>query len=137
MPYDARISSVGPRPVIKGLLTDDTLSKYFEKGEKILEYLKKLKEYLEKREAERKAREDTAAGREEMQRLAKAQGYWSLSAENILTKRPSVVIRNLKIMGVKSGGRTYDVIGKEISNAPELHDKPMVFTIFRNAGYRR
>jgi hypothetical protein len=118
-------------------ITEDTISKYFEDGEKILDYLGKLKKYMEKREKgqERKQAEAPEADKEELKRLAKAHGYLRLSAKSVLAKHPAVVIRKLRIEGIEVAGKKYEIVGSELSESPELNPEPMSLRVNDEDGF--
>jgi hypothetical protein len=118
-------------------ITEDTISKYFKDGQKILDYLGKLKEYMEKREKgqQRKQAEAAEADKEELKRLAKAHGYLKLSAKSVLAKHPAVVIRKLRIDDIEIAGKLYRMEATELSESPELNPHPMSLRVSNEDGF--
>lgn len=109
------------------------LDDYFENGDKIFEYLNKARDYLENRE---ESQERIAEGveKEDVVELAENLGYLKVSARSVLARRPAVTIRRLVIKEIPVGDEKWSVEGTEVSNAPELNEKPMVFRISSDAG---
>ena len=109
----------------------DILFDYFEhpeKYEKYLEYLRKLRRYLAERkrrrqEAEQKRRTD----REWLDEIAANEGYFALSAQHILTRHPTVRVREIVVDQItwKDAPYLYRVEGREISSHPDLNPNPM------------
>ncbi|MGB2823698.1 MAG: DUF2062 domain-containing protein, partial [Phycisphaerae bacterium] len=135
---DAKRTSPGevferaPRPEPK--LPDDALSEYFEKAKKLREWLEKLKEYLDQRdpnEPQGPTPEDIEKEKQRLRDLARAQGYFALSAQDILSQRPAWVIRELEVrpLRVPQIPEAMTVHGQELSSAPQLHDKPARLTV--------
>jgi len=121
-----------PRPEAE--LPDDALSEYFEKAEKLREWLGKLKEYLDQRDPNEPAGptpEEIEKERRRLRDLARAQGYFALSAQEILSKHPAWVIRELEVrpLRVPQIADPLTVRGRELSSAPQLHDKPAKLTV--------
>ena len=130
-------------------ITDDTISKYFKDGKKILAHLAKLQEYLEKREKaqqRQKAQEGKPAEgitpdeaekryREELDRLAQAHGYFKLNAKSVLARHPTVVIRKLKIEDIEIAGKKYTIEATELSDSPELNPHPMTLRVTNDEGF--
>ena len=108
---------------------EGTLSEYFEKAEKYREYFQKLKEYLEQRDANEPepTPEDIEDEKQRLRELAKAQGYFRLSAKGLLSEHPTWVIRKLDVQGlqIENVSGPLRVLGKQLSDAPQLHDLPM------------
>jgi hypothetical protein len=78
----------------------ETVTDYFEKAEKAREYLQKLRDYLEQREASQTAEEEPA-DKEGLIKLASNRGYLKLSAKDLIADRPTWVIREVVIEGIK------------------------------------
>lgn len=118
-------------------ITDDTVSKYFENGEKILRYLEKLRKYLEEREKaqDRKEAEAVEADKEKLRRLARAHGYFKLSAKSVLAKHPAVVIRKITIKDIEIRGKAYTLEATELSDSPELNPHPMTLRVSNSEGF--
>ena len=122
-----------PKPEI----TEDTISKYFEDGRKILEHLSKLKEYLDKREkAQKRKAEEEGPDKDELARLAKAHGYFKLNARSVLVKHPTVVIRKLTIKDIVIGGKKYTIEARDLSDMPELNPHPMTIRVADSEGFK-
>ena len=116
-------------------LPDVTISDYFEHAEKVLEYLRKLSDYLHERQDNRRQAEEPA-NRADLEELARLRGYLKLSTESVLVKRPAVTIRRLEIDELQiAGAGTYSLVGEEVSNAPELNDRPMKLTVTDKKGF--
>ena len=112
-----------------------TISDYFEDAEKVPEYLRKLKDYLDERE---EGHEETQqpVNRTDVKEQARLRGYLKLSADAVLAKRPVVTIRRLEIDQVQVGDAgTFSLVGEEISEAPELNDRPMKLTVTDEKGF--
>ncbi len=118
-------------------ITEDTISQYFEKGRKILEYLRKLNEYLDEREQGRKQREE-GPSKEEVEREARRQYYLGQSAKDVLVERPTVTIRELEISDIRieQAGRIFSLQGKDVSDKPELTSRPMTVQVTDNMGLK-
>ena len=117
----------------KPKLPDVTISDYFERGEKALEYLGKLRDYLNEREENR--RKDPQ-DQEDLKKLARLKGHFKASAESVLARRPVVTIQLLEIDQVHmEGAGTYSLRGKEVSDSPELNSLPMKLTITDEKGF--
>lgn len=91
-----------------------------EKYQKYLQYLRKLKEYLEKQ----RQREKEEPDKDWLVEQAKNKGYFALNARHILTKHPTVVIRELVVDEIRVPQFEKDVLrleGKELSSHPGLN----------------
>ena len=118
----------------KPKMPEITLGDYFEHAEKVVEYLRKLKDYLDER-TESQERKEEPVSKEDVKELAREQGYLSLSAAGVLAKRPRVTIRQIRIEDLRIGERDgYLLEGKEISDRPELNEKPMLLAVSDKAG---
>jgi len=126
-----RVLEEAPTPEPK--LPEDALSEYFEKGKQLQQYLQKLQEYLEKSErtVEQPTEEDLEDERQRLRELAEAQGYWALSAQRILSRHPTWVIRKLEVrpLRVKQVAGELAVSGEQLSNAPQLHPEPLALRV--------
>jgi hypothetical protein len=108
------------------------LSDYFEHKDQILEYLAKIKDYLEnqhKNQEDRTGRtpEET---RERVDEMAANRGYLKVSAVSLLTERPMITIRSIRIDKLpipNIGDCTVDI--KELSSDLALNEKPMTVSI--------
>ncbi len=103
--------------------TEGTLNDILAKGEKLLEYLRRLREWMEKHPVpERKE-----PSKEEMERIARAKGYFALNARHLLAEHPTLVIRKVTVEGVEIGGLggTYALAALNLSDKPELYPEPM------------
>jgi uncharacterized protein (TIGR03546 family) len=104
----------------------DILWDYFENPEKYhkyIEYLERLKEYLEKqRQAEQKE-----VDKEWLEKVARARGYFALSARSVLAEHPTVVVRKVVIDKIRLGGgeQLYRLEADELSSHPVLNPKGM------------
>jgi len=118
-------------------MSDQTVSEYFKDGRKVLEYLRKAQEYLDKRaeSQQRHAEGETAPSPDELQRLARLQGYLKMTAQSVLAKRPLVTIRRLAIGEIPAGELdTYSLEGTNLSDSPELNDEPMKLALTSTRG---
>ncbi len=108
---------------------EDALSEYFQKARKYREYFEKLKKYLEERDANtpEPTPEEIEEEKQRLRELARARGYFRLSAQGLLSRHPAWVIRKLDVQGlrVENVPGPVRVEGKELSAAPDLHDRPM------------
>ena len=122
-----------PRPEPEA--PDDALSEYFEKAKELREWFEKLKEYLDKRDANEADEQPTPEEIEQRKRrlrdLARAEGYFALSAQEILSQRPAWVIRELNVKPLRAPHvpDPMAVHGEELSGAPQLHDKPLKLVV--------
>jgi len=108
--------------------SDFSLSDYFEHKDQILEYLAKIKDYLENQDKQRKERtERTPEGtRERVDEMIANRGYLKTSAVSILTERPMITIRRIRIekLPIPNLG-TCTVEINELSSDLALNEKPM------------
>ncbi|MBN1553441.1 MAG: hypothetical protein JXA11_01755 [Phycisphaerae bacterium] len=97
------------------------LQEYTDKVKNFNENLKKVREYL-KGDGEKKQPDP-----EELKRRAEAEGYFALSAQDVLAKRPSWLIRQLEVLHVeiRPGLPTFNIEGKNLSSNPSLVEEPM------------
>jgi len=114
--------------------SDDDLSAYFDQARQLREWLQKAQEYLDQRDAnepEPPSAEDVEQDKQRLRDLARAQGYFALSAQGILSRRPACVIRELDVrpLTVPQIAEPLTVLGKELSTSPQRHDKPASLTI--------
>jgi hypothetical protein len=103
------------------------LTDYFENAEEIqkyLDYLKKVREYLEKEPDAEPDQDDAYARARE-----RAEGYFALSAADILPRHPRLLIRRLVVNQVPVGDVTWQVSGENVSSDPRLNDEAMVVTV--------
>ncbi len=104
----------------------DILWDYFENPEKYhkyIEYLQRLQEYLEKQQQV----EQEEVDKDWLEKVAKARGYFALSARSVLTKHPPVVIRRIEINKIRlgKGKQLYRLEADEVSSHPVLNPKQM------------
>jgi len=112
--------------------TPFTLSDYFEHKDQILEYLAKIKDYLENQDKKRKDRTERTPEetRQRVDDMAANRGYLKVSAAGLLTERPMITIRNIRIEKLpipEIGDCTVDV--KEMSSDLALNEKPMSVSV--------
>ena len=123
----------------------DALSSWLEKTEDIRKYkryLEKVKDYLDRRRAERERLEQAQTPeqrqreQEYMASMAKRRGYLKLSAQEILTKHPAWIVRELTVdrITVSGGTKTYRLDSRELSSAPELNPNPMKIEVTEAGG---
>ncbi len=101
------------------------LTDYFEDIEtyrKYEEYLRQLRDYLRKQE-----RKSTPRTPDDLRRDAEARGYLALSAREVLTRHPAVVIRELVIDRITLAGSdvSYRLEGRQISTDPSRNPEVM------------
>ena len=134
-PAPGKVYEKPPRPEPE--LPEGTLSEYFEKARKLREYFRKLRDYLKDRDPNEPepTPEERRRERQRLRDLAKAQGYFRLSARGILARRPSWVIRKLDVQGlrIEHVEGPVRVQGRELSDAPEVHDEPMELIVTEGA----
>ena len=112
-----------------------TISDYFEDAEKVPEYLRKLKDYLDERDEGREKTQQPVS-KADAKEQARLRGYFELSADELIARRPVVTIRRLQIDQVKvADAGTFSLVGQEISEAPELNDRPMKLTVTDEKGF--
>ena len=114
--------------------TPFTLSDYFEHKDQILEYLAKIRDYLENQDKKRKDRTERTPEetRQRVDEMAANRGYLKVSAASLLTERPLITIRSIRIdklpIPVENiGDCTVDV--KELSSDLALNEKPMTLSV--------
>ncbi|MDP6545154.1 MAG: hypothetical protein QGH60_14300 [Phycisphaerae bacterium] len=112
--------------------TPVTLSDYFEHKDQILDYLAKIKDYLENQDKKRKdpAERTPEETRERADEMAANRGYLKVSAASLLTKRPMITIRSIRIDKLpipNIGDCTVEI--KELSSDLALNEKPMTLSI--------
>ena len=114
--------------------TPFTLSDYFEHKDQILEYLAKIKDYLENQDKKRKDRTERTPEetRERVDEMAANRGYLKVSAASLLTERPLITIRSIRIEKLpipveNIGACTVDI--KEMSSDLALNEKPMTLSV--------
>ncbi|MBN1942810.1 MAG: hypothetical protein JW849_05890 [Phycisphaerae bacterium] len=100
------------------------LKEYYEKVKNFNENLKKVQEYL-KGDGEKQQQQQPDP--EELKRRAEAEGYFRLSAQDVLAERPSWLIRQLEVLHVeiREGLPTFNIEGKNLSSKPSLVEEPM------------
>lgn len=105
------------------------LQEYADKIKSFNENLKKVREYLKSEEQKDAAAEAAQAGpgREELKQRAETEGYFQLSAQDVLAKRPSWLIRQLDVLHVeiREDLPTFNIKGKNLSSNPQLVAEPM------------
>ncbi len=118
---------------------EDAVVRYFEKAQTLRKYLGKVKKFLEESKA-KKEEEVTAEEKEEAKEklldLAANQGYFALSAKDILAKHPTWVIRKLSVdrVTLKEGKPAHRFQGSELSSHPGLHPRPMTLSLLPSGG---
>ena len=97
---------------------------YAEQVKRFNEKLRKLLEYLK---SDDPAARDAPAAKEDLARRAKAEGYLRLSAKDVLTKRPTWVIRRLTVSNIKPHPDlpAFTAEGRDLSSHPSLYDGEM------------
>ena len=118
----------------------DSLDKYFGKAKEWRRHLGKVKEYLAKRKAAEADKE--AAGEQARQQKqdvvgqARGMGYLNLSARDLLTSRPTWLIRKVVLdqVVVAPGTPAQKLEGEDISSHPELTQAPMRLRLTPAAG---
>ena len=97
-------------------------AEYYEEIKRFNERLQKLSEYLESEEPE-----TAEPDKDELAAQAKAMGYLRLSAKDYLTKRPTWVIRQIKVSRIelREDLPTFTVEGKNLSSHPSLLPEKM------------
>ncbi len=102
---------------------------YLEQARELRDRLLKLKEYLEMVEARREKQREKQ--REKLQRHGENIGYLTLSAQDILAERPTWVIRNVVIEGLRLpiAPEPQKLQATELTSHPELTGRPMVLTM--------
>ncbi len=117
--------------------SDFSLSDYFENKEQILEYLAKLKEYLENQEKKQKDRTERTPEetREQADEMIANRGYLKVSAASLLTQRPLITIRKIKIEKLPIPNLGVCVIDiNELSSDLALNEKPMSLSAKSDTG---
>lgn len=114
----------------------DSLAGYFEKAVTLRKYLGKLKRYLEQRKAKKEEGVAKEAEKERLLDLAANQGYLALSAQNILARHPTWLIRSLSVdqLAFRENLPPQKLEAKELSSHPELHTRPMELRLSPAAG---
>ena len=97
-------------------------AEYYEEVKRFNERLQKVRDYLES--------EDPDAAEPDKQDLAeraKAMGYLRLSAKDYLTRRPTWVIREIRVSQIelRPDLPTFTAEGKDLSSHPSLHPEKM------------
>lgn len=124
----------------KGEEPKDALTGYFEKADEWKGRLDQIKEYMDKRKAKQEAaqaKEGAAqAQKGDAKQLAATNGYFSVSARDLIAKRPTWVVRKVNVdkVTVAPGAAPQNLEGADLSSHPELHPKPMLFTLSPSAG---
>jgi uncharacterized protein (TIGR03546 family) len=114
----------------------DSLARYFEKAVTLRKYLGKLKRYLEQRKAKKEEAVAREAEKERLLDLAANQGYLALSAQRILARHPTWLVRSLSVdrLAFKEDLPPQKLEAKELSSHPELHTKAMELRLSPAAG---
>jgi len=104
-------------PDLHGLVGN--VADYIEQIKRANEKFQKLREYLK---SDDPAKKDPAA-QEDLAERARAEGYLRLSAKDVLTKRPSWVIRKLTVSRIEvlPDAPTFTAEGANLSSHPSLH----------------
>ena len=104
----------------------DDLGKYRGYAEKIADYLKK-----QKAEREQQEQQQTQGRNQRLVDEARNRGYLALSAQEILTKRPTWTIAQLIVdqITVAKDGKTYKLEAQQLSSNPALNDAPMKIAV--------
>ncbi|MHC4716628.1 MAG: DUF2062 domain-containing protein [Planctomycetota bacterium] len=120
--YDDTPPAKEPPADLSGIMKD--AGGYLEQVKRFNEKLKKLREYLE---SDDPAARDAPAAKEDLTERAKAEGYLRLSAKEVLTRRPTWVIRQLTVSGieVRPDLPTFTAEGTNLCSHPSLHDGEM------------
>jgi uncharacterized protein (TIGR03546 family) len=132
-----------------------SIEEYLRQAEKYLEYLRRLREYLEKRrqQQQREPQEEPTTRPEEdlplpdpnlmppppqedLREQADYYGYFALSAAELLTDHPRVTVRSLRVESLPVQQQRYTLIGRELSDQPELNERPMEISLENDAGRR-
>ncbi|MFP4052269.1 MAG: hypothetical protein ACLFV7_00210 [Phycisphaerae bacterium] len=121
-----RVEKEEKKPEYKIKWPGDIIWDYFENPEKYhkyIRYLERLKEYLERQRQHRKEDPD----KEWLEDLAENRGYFSLSARQVLQRRPIWTIRRAIIdkIAFADGDAQYRLEAYELSSHPALNEKPM------------
>ena len=74
---------------------------------------------------------DVEKAKQRLREQAKVQGYFALSAQEVLSKHPAWVIRELDVrpLRVPQVPDAMAVHGEELSGTPQLHDKPLKLVV--------
>ena len=118
----------------------DSLDKYFEKAREWRKHLDKVKEYLAKRkaaEADKEAtKEQAGEQKKDVVEQGKAVGRLNLTAQGILTSRPTWLIRKVEMdkVVVAPGMPAQKLEGENISSHPELTQAPTSLRMTPAAG---
>lgn len=118
--------------------SDFSLSDYFEHKDRVLEYLAKVRDYLENQDKQRKtsAERTPEETRQRVDEMAKNRGYLKVSAKSLLSERPTVTIRHIKIekLPIPNIGQCV-VEANEISDNLALNEKPMSLSAKSDTGF--
>lgn len=107
------------------------IKEYYEQARKLHERIQELKGYLEKKEA------DTQEGppdKEKLKEEARLRGYLRLSAKDCLARRPTWVVRFIKVgqVEVVEGLPGITLEARELSSHPSLHPEKMELKAYPN-----
>lgn len=124
---------VYPKPEKPETIPEDTLFNYLQDPEKMREYtryLQKGQDWLERNRAEADARKEGKTppppSIDDLLAEARRFGYQSLSAKNVLSPKPTILIRKLVIEGIRQPDdpATYNVYGQDLTSHPGRIDSP-------------
>ncbi|MFP4029024.1 MAG: DUF2062 domain-containing protein [Candidatus Brocadiia bacterium] len=104
---------------------------YVETAQKMRPYLQKVQKFLKSRKSKDKQKQ-----KESVFELGENRGYLSVSAQDLLVKRPSWMIEELKVDGVSipmlEGSQ--HIRGRQLTGQPELLDSPMTINVMPPEG---
>jgi len=112
------------------------LQEYSDKIKSFNDNLKKMREYLKGDQKQQAVGKEGEAGqpgeaaapsKEQLKEKAAVEGYSQLSAQNVLAKHPTWLIRDLEVthVEIREGLPTFNIVGKNLSSKPELVPEPM------------
>ena len=111
---------------------EKTVYDYIEQAKKGKKYAEKLQAFLEKRSKRAKAEKPARSLRRQIFDTAANRGYLEMSAQQILAKQPTILIKKLHVAGIRIPylkSSANDIRGSNLSNQPELVEKPMTLSL--------